>query len=375
MNKPFVFGTPVEESNFIGRENEIVRLTANFSHGINTILMSPRRLGKTSIVKLVSKRVANSHIKVIHIDAFSCRDEYDFYNKFAENILKQTESKFEEWKNLVSDFITRLSPKISYSLDPNNEYSVSLGITAKTHTPEEILNLPQLIAQKQNVHLIVCIDEFQQIGEFTDSITVQKRMRGVWQHQKDVSYCLYGSKKHMMEKIFLKTSYPFYKFGDIVPILPIPTQTWIPYIQRGFESEGKVISEEMVDNLCTRVRNHSSYVQQLAWLTLLRTTKEVGIENLDLAFQDVMDENSSLFTAQTENLTTYQFNFLRALLAGVHKDFGIAEIRNEFNLGSYSNINRIKQSLIEKELIHSEKDGLLYISDPVLEIWLRRYIS
>lgn len=370
MNKPFIFGTPVEDSNFIGRESEMARLYANFTHGINTILMSPRRLGKTSMVKMASKKIVSDQIRVVHIDAFSCRNEYDFYNKFAECILRQTENRFEEWKNLASGFITRLTPKISYSLDPNNEYSVSLGLSPKTHTPEEILNLPQIIAEKKNVHLVVCIDEFQQIGEFSDSITIQKKMRGIWQHQKNVSYCLYGSKKHMMEKIFLKSSYPFYKFGDIVPISSIPTPTWIPYIQQGFRNEGKEIDSELVCELCSRVRNHSSYVQQLAWLTLLRTNKKTDINNLDLAFQDIIDENSSLFTSQTENLTTYQMNFLRAILAGVHKDFTSAEIRNTYNLGSYSNISRIKQALIEKELIHTEKNGI-FISDPILEMWLK----
>lgn len=373
MNKPFVFGTPVDDSNFIGRENEMARLSANFTHGINSILMSPRRLGKTSMVRLVSKNIVDSKIKIIHIDVFSCRDEYDFYNKFAEGILRQTESRFEEWKNLVAGFITRLTPKISYSSDPNNEYSISLGITPKTHQPEEILNLPQLIAEKKQVHLVVCIDEFQQIGGFPDSLTIQKKMRSVWQHQKDVSYCLYGSKKHMMEKIFLNSSFPFYKFGDIVPVKPIPTSAWIPYIQQGFSSEGKDISTDMVCDLCARVKNHSSYVQQLAWLTLLRTDKVTTKEQLDLALLDTIDENSSLFMNQTENLTTYQMNFLRAILAGIHQDFGSAEIREEYNLGSYSNINRIKQALIERELIHREKEGL-FIYDPVLELWLRRNI-
>ena len=68
--------------------------------------------------------------------------------------------------------------------------------------PEEILNLPQRLAEKRGKHILICIDEFQQIGEFADSLTMQKRMRGVWQCQQNVSYCLFGSKKHMLENIF-----------------------------------------------------------------------------------------------------------------------------------------------------------------------------
>lgn len=373
INKPFVFGTYVGTENFIGREKEITRLEANFTHGVNTILMSPRRWGKTSLVKRVAENVTSDNIRVVYIDIFSCRDEYDFYNKFAVSLLKQTSGKFEEWKHTVTDFITRLTPKISYAFTPMDEVAVSLGITPKTHQPEEILELPQIIAEKIGKHIVVCIDEFQQVGEFSDSLTVQKRMRSVWQYQKNVSYCLFGSKRHMMENLFLKSSYPFYKFGDIIPIPMIPTETWMPYIQRGFATEGKSISEEYVAKLCKRVRNHSSYVQQYAWLTLVNTTNNVTDDILDISYQDLIDENSSLFTEQTSSLTTYQINLLRAILNGNHSELGTSAIREEYNLGSYSNISRVTKALTEKELIHKELQGL-FITDPVLESWLYQTI-
>ena len=94
-------------------------------------------------------------------------------------------------------------------------FSLPLGITPKDYSPEEILNLPERIAKEQGVRLVVCIDEFQQIGEFTDSLTIQKRLRGVWQHHQNVSYCFFGSKKHLMENIFQSRRMPFYQFGEI----------------------------------------------------------------------------------------------------------------------------------------------------------------
>ena len=54
MDKPFIFGVPVEDSHFIGREEEIKRLSTNFKYGVNTILISPRRWGKTSLVNKVA---------------------------------------------------------------------------------------------------------------------------------------------------------------------------------------------------------------------------------------------------------------------------------------------------------------------------------
>ena len=375
VQKPFVFGQSISERHFIGREKEIRRLEANFTHGINTLLIAPRRWGKTSLVKYVANKIENKKIRVVYLDAYFCHEEYDFYNLFAEAILHQTNSRFEQWKESAADFLTRLTPKISYSLPSSDEYSVSLGITPRTHSPQEILQLPELIAQQKNIHIVVCIDEFQQIGEFNDSLNVQKRMRSVWQHQQNVSYCLFGSKKHLMQNIFQKNSYPFYKFGDIIPIEPIQPEVWLPYIQQGFRSEGKEISDDIAMKLCRSVQLHPSYVQQLAWLTLLNTTDIASEESLEMAMSDLINENSALFIQQTERLSPYQLNFLYAMLDGVTTDFTKTEIRERYKLGSYNNIVRIKNSLIEKELIDIGIKGTINFLDPVFPLWLKNAIS
>lgn len=374
LQKPFVFGQAIGESHFIGREREQKRLLANFSHGINTILMAPRRWGKTSLVKRAMSEVQSKQIKVIYIDAYFCRDEYDFYNHFAESILHQTNSKFEEWADTAAEFLTRLSPTVSYHLPSMEEFSVSLGITPRTHKPEEILQLPEIIAKKKNIHLIICIDEFQQIGEFSDSLTVQKRMRSVWQHQEHVNYCLFGSKKHLLQNMFLKSSYPFYKFGDIIPLDPIPEDSWLPYLQQGFQSWDKELPKDIAHQLCRMVQLHPSYVQQLAWLTLLNTDKVVSEANLQQGLDDLINENSALFIQQTEHLTPYQLNFLNAMLNGIQSDFAKEATRGQYQLGSYSNIARVKTALIEKELIDTEK-GKIVFADPVFPLWLQRNIK
>lgn len=372
MNKPFVFGTAVNDSHFIGRDKEIKQLENNFRYGVNTILMAPRRMGKTSLVKKVSARVESAEIRIIQMDIFSCRSEYDFLNMFASAIIRQTSSKFEELEQNLRDILSRIVPKFSLSPDPSQEFSMSLGITPRTYKPEEILDIPERIAAKKGCHIIVCIDEFQQVGDFPDSISVQKRMRTVWQHQENVTYCLYGSKKNMMLTLFQQRSKPFYKFGVTMELGVIPTADWVPYLRGRFSDFGKTLPEDVAEEICTRVGLHSSYVQQLAYYTLLCTEGETAaFDTVDEAFENLLDENSSIFVDKSENLTTYQLNFLRAILDGVHKDFGKAEIRETYNLGSPSNIARIREALISKELIETSSEGI-FISDPVMAVWLRK---
>lgn len=351
-------------------------LVNNFKYGANTILLAPRRMGKTSLVKRVAKDVQSERIKIVHLDIFSCRNEYDFLNMFASAILKQTSSHLEEWMQNARDFLSRIVPKVNLSPDPTQDYSISLGISPKTHQPEEILNLPELIAQRKGLHIVVCIDEFQQVGEFPDSLYVQKRMRSVWQHQGNVSYCLYGSRKNMMITLFQQRSKPFYKFGVTMELGTIPVEDWTPYLCRQFSSEGRILSESLAARICEMVELHSSYVQQLAFNVLICTPSggHVTEDTLSQAYENLLDENTSLFQEKTESLTSYQLNFIRAIISGVHEDFGKADVREEYNLGSHSNIARIKTALIEKELIETRSDGL-FIADPVMKNWLRSRIG
>ena len=87
--------------------------------------------------------------------------------------MKSTGNQLEQVMENIKRFLVRVSPKLSFSPEPNSEFSVSLGITPKEYSPKEILELPERIAKEQGVRIVVCIDEFQQIGEFSDSLTVQ----------------------------------------------------------------------------------------------------------------------------------------------------------------------------------------------------------
>ncbi len=371
MKKAFVYGVAVEGENFTDRVAETKRLIRDFENGQNVVLISPRRMGKTSLVRRVISQVDTNKVAVVHLDIYDCRTEYDFYNKLATAILKQTSGKGELMLHNIKEFLTRLTPKVSFGVDPANEISVSLGIAPEDYSPEEILQLPEKIALKMGKHIVVCIDEFQQIGTFPDSLSVQKRVRGVWQLQQEVSYCLYGSKKHMLTDLFQNKRMPFYQFGDIRFLTPIALDDWRPFIRSKFEENGQTISDEQIARICETVEYQSSYVQQLAWNVMLCSDSVVSDDAMDEAIDDLIDQNSTLFLQQTEGLSAYQINFLKALAAGESGDLTSAAILKKYNLGTKSNISRIVESLIKKELI--EKVGRkVTIADPVFRLWTLR---
>jgi uncharacterized protein len=372
MIKPFTFGSiSTGKDNFTDREEEIKRLSLNFQNGINTILISPRRWGKTSVVKRTAEVTNSNTLKIIYMDIFSCKDDKEFYDTYATNILRQTSNQWQEWVKDAKEFLSRLSPKISIGTDPTNDFSLSLSVNEKQESEFDILNLSEKIAKKKNIRIVVCIDEFQQILNFADNEIFQKKLRTVWQHHTNVSYCLFGSKKHLMSLLFEKKSLPFYKFGDIIYLQKIPQEDWVKYICNQFSKFGKHISKEFAIQICQTVDNHSSYVQQLSWLIFLRCEKEVNKENFDDAVEDLINQSSMLFQKDTEQLSLYQMNFMKALCSGVTDNFSTKQVMEKYNLGTTANVSRVKQALEQKELIDisNKKISLL---DPIYKIWFNK---
>ena len=78
-----------------------------------------------------------------------------------------------------------------------------------------------------------------------------------------------------------------------------------------------------------------------------------------------------MFEKQTENLSAYQMNFLRAIIDGVSKEFSTQDVIQKYRLGSSANVATVKRALIKKELIETEKREVT-ISDPLLKVWLKR---
>lgn len=371
QENPFVFGKAVEGTYFTDRVEDAKRLTANLTHGINTILISPRRWGKTSLVKKVIAGIDAANVKPVFIDVFQCRSEYEFYHAFAATVIKQTSSRLEEWVEMAKTFLSNLSPKFSFGADPMNDFSLSFEWTPKDDMGMDILQLPEKIAQKKKVHLVICLDEFQQIADFSDSVKFQKKLRSVWQHQQNVTYCMFGSKKHLMENIFNDKGMPFYKFGDMMFLKKIPTEEWVSFICAKFQETGKSISAEQAARICDTTENLSSYVQHLAWVVWYKSDKTVTDKDITDAIDDLLEQNKVFFQRETEQLSDLQLNFLRALASGVTTGFSSKGVIRKYRLESSANVQSIKKALLKKDLIDIDGQHVSF-NDSLFKLWLQR---
>lgn len=367
---PFYFGKMVKDNYFTDREKDTKRLQGNFRNGINSILISPRRWGKSSLVQKAGGEIANNHIKVVYIDMFSIRSEIDFYAAYSKAILLATSSKLEETLKMTKEFFRQIIPKLSLGLDPNTDISLSFDLQEAQQNAEDILNLSERIAKAKDIRLVVCIDEFQNIGGFNDALAFQKLLRSVWQKHENTCYCLYGSKFHMMQELFERQSMPFYRFGDLIHLDKISENDWTKFIKEKFEQTHKNISGDFILKIIRTVAQHSYYVQQLSHLIWEKTHKTVDNKIFDEALDDMISQNAILYQRDTENMSAYQVNFLKAIANGDRKNMSSAGIINKYRLGSSANVAKIKKYMLNQEIIDIRKKELFFI-DPVYELWFQ----
>ena len=370
MNIPFAYGKIVEDADFTDRMDETARLMSNFLSLTNTAIISPRRWGKSSLVAKTIKAVKaeQKDILFVRMNIFKCETPQEFYSLFAKKTMEEISTSAESLLLNAKEFISKLLPKLTIS-DPSSQYEIALGVDVKsTPIEEDILDLPQQIATKKKKKVVVCIDEFQQIGEFANTLKFQKTLRSHWQNHSDVAYILYGSKKHMMLHIFGEYNSPFYRFGDMMFLPKIANEEWKNFIVKRFEETGKSITFELAGYLAEQVENHPYYVQQLAQYAWLRTTDVCSEAIVEDALLAMLNSLNLQFVNLMDTLTEKQRSFLCAVSEGVKK-LSATETLQRYQLGTSGHIRILKEALKKRDLIDVTGKNI-EIQDPLFKRWI-----
>ena len=370
---PFVYGSTVSSKSFTNREKEAEKLYQNLTQGINTTIISPRRWGKSSLVEKVINDINQKEktFKTVIIDLFSVACEEEFLEVFAREVIKSSSSKWEDWVKTGKNFFKQLIPLISLGIDPTSDFSLSFNWEELKKHKDEILNLPDTIAIKKNIRFIICLDEFQNIAAFPGYDILEKKMRANWQRHKNVTYCIYGSKRHMMTDIFNNASKPFYRFGDMMMLQKISTENWIKFIVESFAATDKTIQESDAEYIPAHMKDHSWYVQQLAHYTWQKTEKNAEKEVIIEALKELIYANTPFYQKEIETISTTQLNLLKAIIKG-ESQFTSTLVMQKYKLGTPRNVSKNKAILTKNDMIH-EVDGKYELLDPAFELWFSNH--
>lgn len=369
MENPFSFGGFAKTKSFTNRTREIQHISTLCNNSINLILISPRRWGKSSLVHHIALKKANKNLKFCQLDLFNIGTEEEFYTQYLQTIMQATATKLDQYKEYATEFLTNLKPNITLGTGADAEFGLEISLKKNNKSEAEILDIAQRIAEKQNIRIVVALDEFQNIDHFAKSIPFQKKLRAAWQKHDRVSYILYGSKRHLMHELFEKKEKPFYKFGEVMYLEKISEKEWIKFLTAQFKNTEKSISKSQASEIAQLMKNHPYYVQQFAFSLWEKTKDEVSDKHIQATVTTLLQSNEWRFIHLFEPLSHRQRKTLIALIEYGDKGISAAATIAKYDLGTSATVVRSIAALQNAEIVERWGNSI-QVLDPVFEMWL-----
>jgi len=359
--------------NRVKEKEELARYARS---GGNVVLMSPRKSGKTFLVKELLAQLEQEGMIIAYVDLFSVVSVHDFIQKFWSALLcgfgngidpgTFIQKASDLFKHITSGFsLTRDDqPRWFIKLDHDDRFQETLG---------NILRDLYEYVQKEKVRACIVLDEFQEIANLKESKQLEGVLRGQIQFHHDISYIFVGSRRTKLREIFSDSRRPFYKSAFYYDLEAITKEEFTQYIIDKFESSGKICSQDAADLIYDRVRGYAYYVQKLSLLSWDLTDKVLDADFVDkVAFGRLIDSERYEFESIWDRLKTRNNRVLLRALADepTSKPYAHDLLRRySFSLGG---IQTSMKALLADDIIEIDENGLYRITDPVLVYWARR---
>jgi hypothetical protein len=241
-----------------------------------------------------------------------------------------------------------------------------------TQDLSEVLRVPARIAEESDRKVVIVFDEIQRILEYEND-HVERLLRSIIQQQNKVAYVFLGSRKHLVQEMFLNRSRPLYRSAGHYLLGPISEEHWRPFIQEKFEGEGKQISDLVIGRICELTEGHPFYTQHLSHALWERCEpgQEVTMDSIKQGVQILLARENYTYSALWESLAMNQRRLLRGLaVEGKQALPYSAAFAQKYGIGTSSSVQRAVTGLVRRDLVDRE-DRSLIISDRFFRIWIQ----
>ncbi len=374
-NNPFVTNGYAGPDYFCDRVEETASLIQFLTNGNNMALMSPRRLGKTDLIKhCFQQESIKDDYYCFLIDIYATNSFRDFVNVFGKTILEALKPKGRRaWEGFVNAL---LSVRSEISLDINGNPVWGLGIGALT-PPQTTLDEIFSYLRTAEKHCLVAVDEFQQILYYNDNKNIEAALRTQIQQCNNANFIFAGSQRHLMSEMFLSPSRPFYQSVVPMSLHPIPLDRYWPFAERLFaKNGGRKITYEVVETVYQRFEGITANVQRVMNMLYLLTpqgetcTKEM----IDTAIDTFLQLSSEYYGELLRQMPEKQRNVFLAIAAeGVARSISSGKFVRKYRLPSTSSVVSAVKGLLEKDFI-TKTDNAYQVYDRFFQLWLKRRV-
>jgi hypothetical protein len=378
MQNPFVYGEVVPGEAFVDREVELDRLVGDLAAAQKVFLISPRRYGKSSLVRQALAAMTRRGALTVEVTVSSHSSYLSFLEGYAR-ALASVETRWERARSWLAGGITSTRPEVRYDARVPGLGALSVAFPAVhgardlARLANEIFALPGRLATERKRTVVVALDEFQAIESFNGG-SVEHALRAAAQHQRQVGYVFAGSEPSLMEKM-IGPRRPFYKAGPVMRLQKIPADVFAAFIEARFARSGIRAEAGLGAAIVDLAGNLPYDVQRLAHETWddVRAAggRRATLDTLHATLGRLLLEQETMFEAVWQRLTLAQRAVLRAAVLQGGRELLSADTRARHRLGAPSSIQASLAALVKQDLLLKE-DGRYVAVDSLLREWVAR---
>jgi hypothetical protein len=378
MTNPFVYGEIVPVTSFVDREVELDRLGRDLWAGQKIFLISPRRYGKSSLVRQALRGAARSGALTVEIQVSSYSSYVSFLEGYAR-ALATAETGLDRARSWLREMLAGVRPEVRIQPDEAGRGQLAVAFPAVrterdiSHLAQEVFALPGRIAEARRRRMAIALDEFQGIAAF-DGGSVEHALRAAVQQQRRVGYVFSGSEPTLMERMLGK-SRPFYKAGPVMRLQKIPADRFARFIESRFKATGFKPAAGLGAAVVDLAGNLPYDVQRLAhevWDDVKAGGgRKADLEDLHGTLKRLLGEHETLFESTWQRLTLAQRGALRAAVLEDGRELLSADVRARYRLSGTSTVQASLGALVREDILTRE-DGRYAVVDSLFREWIAR---
>jgi AAA+ ATPase superfamily predicted ATPase len=373
MDNPFKFGSVVTGGDFADRRRELAELSRELRDGQHIFLVSPRRFGKTSLIFALLDDLRRRGLLVAYIDVFRATTPVQLFELLASAALRAAESKPERLYRLATELLGRIRPQVGSDAAGRPTLSFDSVPFSKNRLAlqEEVVGLPEILAAKRKRRLVMVFDEFQEIQRFPGG-GIEKALRSHFQTHRHVSYLFAGSKESTLRDMATRERSPFYKFGRLMPLGPIPIDDFAPYLAERFRRGRLRVSRETIDVILAAGDDVTYNVQRIChelWALRAGETDRIVEQDIGAVIARIVEQDASHFSTVWDRLSLHQRQVLQAIAGGGGRNIFAAEFLAFHRLGSHSSVQTSVRMLLKDQILF-KTNGEYRFADPFFREWI-----
>lgn len=367
---PFLLTGYISPEYFCDRKEETEKLSAALQNGRDVALISPRRMGKTGLIKHVFHKLeADKTAKCYYVDLYQTSSLADLARKLGMAVVGTLDSAETKVIKKISTFFKALRPVVSFDYMTG---SPSISVDVQPEYAEQSLAEVFAYMERSQSPCYVAFDEFQEVANYDDK-KVEALLRAHIQHLSNVHFIFSGSQRHVLENMFASASRPFYQSCQLMHLTTISQEAYFHFAKDKLSNHGQTLAEDVFCHLYEQLSGHTWYLQSMLNRMYESNEKELTEEVVNTILRNLIDENEVTYQTFVRLITNTQ----KAVVQAIAKEQTIKEIQSgafikKYRLSAPSTVKSAVTALTDKEIILLESDGSYSVYDRFFAIWLRR---